>query len=99
MIVIRIPGKMIIDSGLIVISGSRFSEHDHDDPGTFCTGARKRWTSQKASCSPQETEGETACQPGDCPCARSRKYSASASSWGWGNGRSPELVRSVRQRC
>jgi len=26
MIVIRIPGKMIIDSGLIVIRGSRFSE-------------------------------------------------------------------------
>jgi hypothetical protein len=40
MIVIRIPGQMITNSELIVISGSRFWNGDYDDPGMFSTGTK-----------------------------------------------------------
>src|SRR6516164_3244693 len=63
----------------------------------FSAGGGWRWTSHEASCfSDWIFTGEIACQPGDCPCARSKKCSAFVSNWGWGNGRLPGLVRSVR---
>src|SRR5215510_15080567 len=60
----------------------------------FSTGRGGAGHHIRQTVSPMCRMGESECQPGECPCVRSRKCCASALNSSWGSERSP--VRLVK---